>query len=112
MCENTSIMRHGAHLHAKPTCPPWRHCRCRYGHQCRFVIWHLQHHRWCTDPTKTDPNLDEGTQNLNTYKLSQLTHSGKVHFLFGGCGDGERQPSQLREDKILSVVRKVCVIIE
>lgn len=49
-----------------------------------------------------EPNSDEGTSagSGETCKLpSQLTHGDKVHFFFGGFGDGERQPPHLNENK-------------
>lgn len=47
-----------------------------------------------------EPNSDVGTWTVSreARKISQLTHGDKVHLFFGEFGNGERQPSQLREN--------------
>lgn len=48
-----------------------------------------------------EPRSGEGARPVSreASEISQLTHGDKVHLFFGGFGDGERQPSQLRESR-------------
>lgn len=48
-----------------------------------------------------EPSSDEGTWTVSreACQISQVTHGDKVHFFFGGCGDGEGQPPHLWENR-------------